>query len=187
MTSVDINLVQSLMEQAQTMKQKETCVLRAHALVQWLVTFHFPSKIRKSGLPLSISSPHRGKLFIQLTEEAGGSSGTSELDGSKWEKGVIQALKKIVVEDLGPMSATELQSSIPPTDSEGRGMADLQSLEKKLSVKVVFDVGATDHVLLVGDEKKLEKKVFVIRNMLSHYHWRLSGSDVAFDKATSSR
>jgi hypothetical protein len=190
MTSVVIDLVQPLMEQAKTIKQKESCVLRAHALVQWLFTYHFPSKIRKSGLPLSVSSPHRGKISMQLTESKEGtdvSSSDSALDGPEWEKGVFQALKKIVAEDLGPMNASELQSSIPPTDSEGRGMADLQSLEKKLSIRVVFDVDETDHVLLVGDEKKLEKKVFVIRNMLSHYHWRLSGSDVAFDKATSTR
>ena len=106
---------------------------------------------------------------------------------SKWEKNVFQTLKKITVEDLGLMNATELQSSIPQTDKHGRGMLDLYALEKKLSVKVVFD-SQTDHVLLVGDEKKLEKKVFVIRNMLSHYHWRLSGTDVAMgkNKATSS-
>ena len=82
------------------------------------------------------------------------------------------------------MNASELQLAIPMEDSEGRGMTDLISLEKKLAVKVVFDQ-ESGHVLIVGDEKKLEKKVFVIRNMISHYHWRLSGTDVAFDKITS--
>jgi hypothetical protein len=185
-TSMEIDLVQPLIQQAQTPKQKDTSPLRAHALVQWLLTHHFPSKIRKSSLPVSVTSPHRGKIFIQLTD--GSTEGTatcSDLDGPKWEKNVFQALRKITVEDLGNMNATELQSTIPLNDSEGRGMADLYSLEKKLSVKVVFDRGG--HVLLVGDEKKLEKKVFVIRNMLSHYHWRLSGTDVSLAKATSSR
>ena len=106
-----------------------------------------------------------------------------ELDESDWQKKTFHTIKKIHVEDLGNMNAKELQESIPMDDSDGRGMLDLQNLEKKLSVKVVFD-HVTGHVLLVGDEKKLEKKVFVIRNMISHYHWRLSGKDVAFDKAT---
>lgn len=57
-------------------------------------------------------------------------------------------------------------------------MVDLRSMEKKLSVKVVFD-DVTGHVYLVGDTKKIDKKCFALRNMFSHYHWRLSGKDVA--------
>lgn len=62
----------------------------------------------------------------------------------------------IVVEDLGNMDATELLPTIPKTDGEGRGMVDLRSMEKKLSVKVVFD-DVTGHVYLVGDAKKIDK------------------------------
>ena len=65
-------------------------------------------------------------------------------------------------------------------------MNDLYDLEKKLSVRVIFD-DDTKHVVLVGEKKKLEKKVFVIRNMLSHFHWRLSGSDIAFQDSVSSK
>lgn len=193
MTSIEIDLIQYLMSQARTPKQKDTSPLRAHALVQWLLAHHFPSKIRKSPLPIAVTSPHRGQISISMSSTTTSLSPTKTnndnsdfLEGPKWEKNVLQALKKITVEDMGNMNAAELQSSIPPNDAEGRGIADLRSLEKKLSVKVVFD-SVTGHVLLVGDEKKLEKKVFVLRNMLSHYHWRLSGTDVAFDKATSSR
>mmetsp|Transcript_6253 Transcript_6253/g.11107 ORF Transcript_6253/g.11107 Transcript_6253/m.11107 type:complete len:92 (-) Transcript_6253:51-326(-) len=53
-------------------------------------------------------------------------------------------------------------------------------MEKKMSVKVVFD-DETGHVFLVGDSKKLEKKCFPIRNMVSHYHWRLSWADGGSD------
>ena len=35
-------------------------------------------------------------------------------------------------------------------------------------------------------EAKLSKKCFAIRNLLSHYHWRLSGRDVAFETMTAS-
>jgi len=55
-TSMEIDLVQPLIQQAQTPKQKHTSPLRAHALVQWLLTHHFPSKIRKSSLPVSVTS-----------------------------------------------------------------------------------------------------------------------------------
>ena len=118
-----------------------------------------------------------------MTISAENGANRFELDESDWQKKTFHTIKKINVEDLGNMNAKELQQSIPMNDSDGRGMVDLQNLEKKLSVKVVFD-HVTGHVLLVGDEKKLEKKVFVIRNMISHYHWKLSGKDVAFDKAT---
>jgi nitrate reductase NapAB chaperone NapD len=186
---IKIDLLQHLLDQSQNQKQKDTSSLRAHALVQWLLAHHFPSKIRKlshhynkasasKSASLSATSPHRGKVLVVLE------SHTDEtLDESDWQKRTFQTIKKINVEDLGNMNAKELQQSIPMNDSDGRGMADLQNLEKKLSVKVVFD-HVTGHVLLVGDEKKLGKKVFVIRNMISHYHWRLSGKDVAFDKAT---
>ena len=40
------------------------------------------------------------------------------------------------------------------------------------------------HVLLVGAKHKLANKCFVLRNLLSHYHWRLSGRDVAFEQMT---
>ncbi len=181
---IEIDLVKYLLEQAQNPKEKETSLLRAHALVKWLIAHYFPLKIRKSSLPLTISSPNRGKVSIQFSESTEETS--NALDSLKWERNALQALKKIKVEDLGHMNATELESSIPLNDPEGRGIEDLNALEKKFCVKVVFD-SETDHVLLVGDEKKLEKKVFVIRNMLSHYHWRLSGYDVAFDKATAPR
>jgi hypothetical protein len=34
------------------------------------------------------------------------------------------------------------------------------------------------HVLLVGPKAKLQKKCFAIRNLLAHYHWRLTGKQV---------
>ncbi len=202
----------------QISKQRSaTLLLHAHGLVEWLLAYHFPSKIRKSPYPVVVTSPSRGLIRIQVatftntakeyqhgqksdyttnnstkiesecTEKGGETappSSTKTFDGTSWEKSVHAALKKITVEDLGYMNAAELKASIPENDSEGRGKTDLYHLEKKLSVKVVFDdvESGSGHVLLVGDAKKLEKKVFVLRNMLSHYHWRLSGSDVIFEK-----
>lgn len=213
---IDLNLI---IEPSLNSTQKEKSSLHAHAFVQWLLTY--PSKIRKSTLPIVItSSPsHRGQLHIEIQQQQLESPSCAEVkkeqgqekdNGShedkvrsngnddsncdiinallldddsdeekknQREKTIHTALKKISIEDLGNMNAAELQSSIPNEDSEGRGMKDLHYLEKKLSVKVVFD-NVTNHVLLVGEKKKLDKKVFEIRNMLSHYHWRLCGSDV---------
>lgn len=64
-----------------------------------------------------------------------------------------------------------------------------------VQVKAVFCIGtaeahgpkAHDHVFLVGAKPKLAKKCFKLRNLLSHYHWRLSGRDVAFESMTSKR
>ena len=94
-----------------------------------------------------------------------------------WKKQIETALKKIHVEDLGAMNAMELKDSIPIEDLGGRGRKDLEVLEKQLSVKVVWC--ENKHVLLVGQKQKLQKKCFVMRNILSHYHWRLSGKDVS--------
>ena len=63
------------------------------------------------------------------------------------------------------------------------GMVDLQRVEKELSVKVVFCEDG--HVLLAGSKPKLAKKCVVLRTMLTHYHWRLSGRDVSFGEMTA--
>jgi hypothetical protein len=205
MQSYEIDVLEPLLNQSKTAKQRELAPLQARGIIEWLLLHHFPSKIRKSKMPaLQVSSLlSRGRILLQLqcndndngndtnigtaatnTNNACACSEENEINHEMWEKGVRLALKKIQVQDLGNMNASELQLAIPMEDSEGRGMTDLISLEKKLAVKVVFDQ-ESGHVLIVGDEKKLEKKVFVIRNMISHYHWRLSGTDVAFDKITS--
>lgn len=197
--------------QNQNQQKEEKLSLYAHARVQWLLSHHFPSKIRKSKLLIVVTSPARGHLKIKIqkqptsrrnsngnddgeikskniAEESCGinydNNSFLEREKDQLEKSIHTALKKISIEDLGNMNAIELQSSIPEKDSEGRGMNDLHDLEKKLSVKVIFD-DVTNHVLLVGEKKKLEKKVIVIRNMLSHYHWRLSGSDNTFQHSAS--
>jgi hypothetical protein len=74
------------------------------------------------------------------------------------------------------LAAQELWDNIPEEDSEGRGRKDLEQLEKQLSIKVVFL--EKQHVLLVGVKTKLEKKCLVIRNVLSHYYWRLKGKQI---------
>ena len=77
----------------------------------------------------------------------------------------------------GRMDAADLQQAVRESDS---GAADLAALEAGLSVLVYYDA-ATTHVWLVGARKKLDKKCAEIRNLLSHYHWRMSGKDVSFD------
>lgn len=193
---------------------KDKSVLHAYAFIQWLLEHYFPTQIRKSKIPLIVKSPNRGHLQIMYEvpvgseeDENGKEIGTQENNTSdepksinsnnkyddkyQWENAIQKLLKKITIDDLGYMNATELKYSIPTAgdtgtvkqqniNSQKRSINDLYNLEKKLAVKVVFD-DLTGHVLLVGDWKKLEKKAFEIRNILSHYHWRLSGKDVAFE------
>lgn len=191
-----IDLLSPIENEAKTPKQKQNAPLQAVGKIEWLMTHHFPSKLKKSPIPITVSSSSRGIIKLQYednhsqedddhTKQQQGNESTP-FNPESWEKGVWSALKKVVVADLGNMNASELKDSIPEEDSEGRGMNDLVKYEKKLAVKVVFD-DSSGHVLLVGDQKKLDKKVFVLRNMISHYHWRLSGTDVAFDEATSNK
>lgn len=137
---------------------------KGQAIVVWLQAFHFPTLYRKQGADMQVTNPGAGTLVLVGSES------------QKWQKSIQSTLKKIVAEDLGNLNAKSLIPTIPEVDSEGRGMHDLQATEKKLSVKIVFDED-TGHVFLVGDAKKLEKKCFVLRNILSHYHWRLSGTE----------
>ena len=159
--------------------KNEKISAHANALALWLLAHHFPSRIRKYSGDGEISarlSSTRGRIELLVVP-----SSSSTFLRDEWIKAARSSLKKIKVDDLGYMNATELVSTIPATDGEGRGLSDLQFTERKLLVKVVFD-DVTGHVYLVGDAKKLEKKCFVLRNLLSHYYWRLSGNDVAFSK-----
>ena len=157
--------------------EREKGEAKANGLALWLLSYHFPPKIRKcaggaqSSITIEAKSNHRGCIELIVSDD-------SDFNFKEWEDKARAALKKIVVEDLGKMDAPELLTTIPETDAEGRGMVDLRSMEKKLSVRVVFD-NVTGHVYLIGDAKKIDKKCFALRNMLSHYHWRLSGKDVA--------
>lgn len=191
--SFRIDLLSPLENVAKTAKEKESAHLQAVGKVEWLMAHYFPSKLKKAKINVALTSPSRGLIELNYENNTRIDNNAekkcqeeSSFDPESFEKGVWSALKKLIVEDLGNMNAAELQESIPDEDSEGRGMNDLFKFEKKLAVKVVFDE-ISGHVLLVGDQKKLEKKVFVLRNMISHYHWRLSGRDVAFDEVTSKK
>jgi hypothetical protein len=139
----------------------------AKGLTSWLNTFWIPTVRRKNPA-----------FTFTFTDTALSVTSNNDDELDDWNKLLGSALKKIIVEDLGQMNANELVATIPLEDSGGRGLQDLQQMEKALQVKVVFcDNG---HVLLVGQKAKLTKKCFTIKNILSHYHWRLSGKDVAF-------
>ena len=151
----------------------------AEGEAQWLEAF-WASKQRKHGVALVVE---RGLVRVQ--GGAPGDTGEEEFE-ARWRKEILSTLKKVEVEDLGDMQAASLWESIPLEDSNGRGRQDLAALEKELSVKVVFCCEG-GHVLLVGAKAKLQKKCFVVRNLLSHYHWRLSGRDVAFEAMTATK
>jgi hypothetical protein len=150
---------------------QEQAMAAAQGQTQWIEAFWFSSQRRKyPSLAFSIQKDHCVCIQSKDTQE-------QEEFERFWKKQIETALKKIQVEDLGDMNAMELKDSIPIEDLEGRGRKDLEALEKQLSVKVVFC--DNKHVLLVGQKQKLQKKCFVMRNILSHYHWRLSGKDVS--------
>lgn len=140
---------------------------QAEALVTWWRTFQKPGFLKRNPDCSVLESP-AGILRIRGPDDA-----------DVAETKIRSSLKKTKVEDLGQMQASDLLASIPAEDPHGRGLNDLRAMEKKLSVKAVFDYGSNGngHVYLVGDVKKLEKKVFAMRNLLSHYHWRLSGKE----------
>ena len=132
--------------------------------------------MKKHSVRMSIEG--RSGVRVAGPLEAGESAEQFE---ARWRQQIRVAGKKVDVEDLGMMDAARLWDAIPEDDGAGRGRRDLERIEKDLSVKVVFCL-SNGHVLLVGAKAKLQKKTFVLRNLLSHYHWRLSGRDVAFEQ-----
>lgn len=141
--------------------------------VVWLTTFWLPSQQRKH--PGCLISTDQTTVSVFKREGQGEDNDMHVPPTTDWSKLLHTALKKIHVEDLGDLAAQELWDNIPEEDSEGRGRKDLEQLEKQLSVKVVF---LEKHVLLVGQKTKLEKKCLVMRNVLSHYYWRLKGKQI---------
>jgi hypothetical protein len=59
----------------------------------------------------------------------------------------------------------------PETESKSSAVSD--------ATKTLY---RPEHVFLVGAAKKLDKKCGDLRNLLTHYHWRLSGRDISFEE-----
>ena len=191
---------QSRLREATSEAAREAASRAAEGQALWLSAFWFPQQQRKHGVALK----REGRSGVRVTGAARfdepdavvgkmRESNRTQVQWAEsavafedhWRKQICAALKKVEVEDLGAMDAARLWESIPEEDGAGRGRNDLAEIEKELSVKVCFCEDA--HVLLVGAKAKLQKKAFVLRNLLSHYHWRLAGRDVAFEAMTEKR
>ncbi|CAB9506414.1 expressed unknown protein [Seminavis robusta] len=158
-------------DQRDAASQHRTALGRA----AWLDAFWFPTQQRKHPhYKFQVDDQTTISIAVNSAANNNDTSSTSSKE-TDWTKLVQSALKKIIVEDLGDLAAQELWENIPTEDSDGRGRNDLEQLEKQLSVKVVF---LEKHILLVGAKAKLEKKCLVIRNVLSHYYWRLKGKQI---------
>jgi len=94
----------------------------------------------------------------------------------KWQKQVEKDLKKIQIENLGDMGGRKRSLLASFTED---GLEKLAEQENEHSVAVVFQENGI--ILLVGTKSKLAKKCVQLKTLLSHYHWRLSGRDVAFE------
>ena len=193
--TLTVELNESDADGASSAAQQEAAATAAEGQAQWLLTFWAPTLKKKHP---DVTVTVIGRSAVQITgiatvaafavdsvdaTSADHEAAVAAFDAG-WRKAVASALKKADVDDLGVMDADALLASIPE-DANGRGLQDLRAMEKDLGVKVVFCTN--QHVLLVGPKAKLGKKCFVLRNLLSHYHWRLSGRDVAFETMTATR
>jgi hypothetical protein len=153
----------------------EAAAAAAEGEAQWLVAHWFGSQQRKHGVRFGLE----GRSRVRVEGPPTSPEQSAAQYEAHWSKQIAAAVKRVDVENLGPMNAAELWEAIPEEDSAGRGRRDLAAMEKELAVKVCFCDNGT--VLLAGAKAKLQKKCFMLRNLLSHYHWRLSGRDVAFE------
>ena len=164
-------------EEEVSSKQNEM-IMQQHArcIGEWLEAFWIPKQQRK--LKNMVSLQYHAPSACILVNSCRNGTEDSRDASSAVRKELVMAFKKISVEDLGNLNASALAESIPPDDDkDGRGWNDLHRLEHQLAVKVVFQHD-NGHVYLVGARPKIQKKCLVIRNILSHYYWRLSGKEV---------
>ena len=161
---------------------REAAAAAAEGEAEWLIAFWAGAQQRKHG----VSCEREGRSGVRVVGPPATPEESAATFEERWSKQLVAALKRVEVDDLGPMEAPRLWEAIPDDDGAGRGRRDLAAMEKELSVKVVFCAGS-GRVLLVGARPKLAKKCFALRNLLSHYHWRLSGRDVAFETMTAAR
>ena len=182
-------------ELASTAQAQDDSTLRRRALGQaaWLETFWLPTQQRKhpnhvlcidaTQCSVRVKSSSSSRCNMENDDAAEHNKKSAPVSSAEdtcheyWDKALQTALKKIRVEDLGDLAAQEVWDAIPVQDKDGRGRQDLDQLQKQLSVKVVFLV-EDNHILLVGAKAKLEKKCLVLRNVLSHYYWRLKGKQI---------
>lgn len=160
-------------------------VVVSPAQASWLNRFWAPTQVRRQNGAVSISVVETN--IVEVLALVALEDGTRTEWREKWTKQIGDALHKLCEEDLGKMDAPDLLQAIHETvntNTGNTGIADLTALENKLNVLVYFDcIEGPDqgHVKLLGAKKKLDKKCADLRTILSHYHWRLSGKDVAFE------
>ena len=167
---------------AATEAAREAAATAAEGEAAWLLAFWAGTQQRKHG----VRCERVGRSGVRVAGPPATPEERAAEFEERWGKQLFAALKKVEVDDLGPMEAPRLWEAIPEDDGAGRGRRDLAAMERELSVKVVFCEGS-GRVLLVGARPKLAKKCFAMRNLLSHYHWRLSGRDVAFETMAAAR
>ena len=170
-----LELAEARLVSATTEAAREAASSAAEGEARWVEAFWFGGQQKKHGVRLAVE----GRSGLRATGPLESGEDAAQFE-ARWRKLIAAQVKKVDVEDLGMMDAARLWDAIPEEDGAGRGRRDLEALEKDLSVKAVFS--SNGHVLLVGAKAKLQKKTFVLRNLLSHYHWRLSGRDVAFEQ-----
>eukprot|EP00937_MAST-01D_sp_MAST-1D-sp2_P007090 g7090.t1 len=157
--------------------RRSLAVEASPAKAAWMVRFW--KVARRAGLCVEAGDGTVVVVQRGLEESAAADDGADTAGWQdSWTKKVESALRKVDEEDLGHMDAPALLDAVR---EGGTGSADLGALEDKLSVLAFFCTN-DGHVRLVGARKKLEKKCADIRNLLSHYHWRMSGKDVSFDQ-----
>ena len=211
----------------------------AAALLEWWISYHATILIRRTPAVVKITGTTSNDSVLVLhakfpEDDHVDFADETRTTTTKIEDTIRASVKKIEVEDLGDMNASDLRTSMtnstttitkPPPNSMVlvgssasssvelpsttqsfkdthnhnpntntpktrvpqqkqhqpqqqplHGIHDLHTLEQQLRVKVVFNT-TNGHVYLVGEAKKLAKKVYPIRNILRHYHWRLSGQE----------
>ena len=117
-------------------------------------------------------------MLIMALQES--TSGLCDLHALEKELGVVVLFCTL------SSSETSLETDHPNLDSNSSSSSSQETArEKKKNNSQQFYT--PEHVYLIGLQKKLDKKCGDIRNLLTHYHWRMSGRDLSFEEMTAKK
>jgi len=122
-------------------------------------------------------------MLIMALQES--TSGLSDLQALEKELGVVVLFCTLSSSETSSETSSQTDQPNPERSSSSSSSSQETTREKKKNNNQQFYT--SEHVYLIGLQKKLDKKSGDIRNLLTHYHWRMSGRDLSFEEMTAKK
>ena len=121
-------------------------------------------------------------MLIMALQES--TSGLSDLQALEKELGVVVLFCTLSSSETSSETSSQTDQPNPERSSSSSSSQETTREKKKNNNQQFY---TSEHVYLIGLQKKLDKKSGDIRNLLTHYHWRMSGRDLSFEEMTAKK